>query len=114
LLTIRYNNQGIHINKLLAKNAAIAPGGDANHIHQVVLTFQINMARYKQPKYLALLIFKLLKCNSGINAKKIRKVNGDIGQAANNKKPAAMERIIGLLKYLFFVRSIVQQKYGLL
>jgi len=66
--------------------------GEAFHTHQVVPTFQISMARYTHPKKAA----RRMPCrsihNKGTKAKKIKKVNGETGHAANKSNPLAADK----------------------
>ena len=85
-------SQGKHINRLFAKNAAMAPGSDAFHIHHVVVTFQVNIVTYVNAKNLLLLIGLVSNHNNGVHAIKMSKVNADVGHAAHNKIPLANDR----------------------
>ena len=72
----------MHINKLLARNAEIAPGAVELMIHQVADAFHISMDTYTQMKKFLLLIPCISIHSSGMNAINIKKVSGDTGQAA--------------------------------
>ena len=91
-LTILNPSHGKHIKKLLAKKAAIAPGCDAFHIHQVVATFQVNMVIQVSAKNCRLLFTRSSINSNGIHATKMRKVRGETGHAAHNKIPLMKAR----------------------
>src|SRR6185436_1867986 len=87
----------MHISRLLARNAPIAPGNVELMIHQVVETFQNSIAKYTHRKKLLLLMPCISIQNNGMNAKKIRKVSGEIGQAAKSNMPERRERMPGCI-----------------
>ena len=85
----------MHISRLFARNAPIAPGNVELMIHQVVETFQKSMAKYIHRKKFLLLMPCISIQNNGMKAKKIKKVSGEIGQAANSNMPESKERMPG-------------------
>jgi len=82
--------------------AAILPISVEFQIHQVVQAFQIKCARKLYQKKWD--FFKPLSAinSKGTNPKKIKKVKGDTGQAANSSKP---ENILKLSGMIFFKAS---------
>jgi len=106
-LAILKPSQGTHINKLLARNAATAPGADAFHIHQVVATFQMNMVTYvSQKNFLRLSTFVSNQSN-GVHATKMSNVSGDTGHAAKSNRPEAMarKRFVNRFKKMIYCKN---------
>lgn len=106
-LAILKPSQGKHINKLLARNAPAAPGGDAFHIHQVVDTFQMNMVTYVSQKNFFLLSTLVSNQSNGVHAINISNVSGDTGHAAKSKKPEVMarKRFVNRFKKMIYCKN---------
>jgi len=85
----------MHISRLFARNAPIAPGNVELIIHQVVDTFQNSMAKYIHRKKFLLLMPCISIQSNGMKAIKIRKVSGEMGQAAKSNMPERRERMPG-------------------
>ena len=82
----------MHINKALGTMATIAPTSELFQIHHVVKVFQISNAMKAYSENCFLLVVLSAMNNRGTNAKKIKKVNGDTGHAADKRMPDKMAR----------------------
>jgi hypothetical protein len=103
--TAKNPHQGKHINKLLAIMAAILPISVEFQIHQVVLAFQMSMAKKLCQKKADFLSKLLATKSKGINPKKMRKVKGDIGQAAKSNNPDSRLALMDIVFFkTFFLR----------
>jgi hypothetical protein len=78
----------MHINKLFAVMAAMVPTSVEFHIHQVVPVFQHNMAISICQKKVIFFMGEAARASRGIQAKKIKPVRVETGQAAINRQPA--------------------------
>ena len=86
---------GMHMSKLFTMMASHAPSISAFQIHQVVLMFQVNVARYISPKnFIPLYSFRSIN-NNGINAKKMATVRFTVGHAIKNSKPESSDSKTG-------------------
>jgi hypothetical protein len=79
--------------------AAMLPISVEFQIHQVVLAFQISMAKKLCQKKADFFSIPSATKSKGINPKKMKKVKGDIGQAAKSNNP---ERRLALMDIVFF------------
>jgi hypothetical protein len=79
--------------------AAILPMSVEFQIHQVVLAFQISILKKICQKKADFFCSPSAINSKGVNPKKIRKVNGDTGQAANSNNP---ENRLALMEIVFF------------
>ncbi len=73
--------------RLLTKNALIPPGIVLLAIHQVVSTFHNITVIKVYPKNFFQLVTCSVSLNMGSQAMKIRKVRGEVGQAAQRRRP---------------------------
>ncbi len=86
---------GIHMSKLFTMMASQAPSISAFQIHQVVLMFQVNVARYIKPKnFKPEYSFRSINSN-GINAKKMATVRFTVGHAIKNSNPESSDSKTG-------------------